>query len=1298
MRNSPEVRTPSARAQTITRRTYSRPLEGGGFETWDDIVGRVISHQRWLWQRALGDKPLDAKQENELEELREVLLARSGSVSGRTLWLGGTEVSKHREASQYNCAFTKIESVHDVVDAFWLLLQGCGVGFEPVVGTLNGFTKPMEIEVVRSQRHLLEQKKGRETNAESYTSEDGKVVWTISVGDSAEAWAKSVGKMLAGKRTADVLRLDFSQIRPSGQRLKGYGWISSGDETFAPAMQKIAEVLNARAGSLLSRIDILDVLNHLGTTLSSRRSAEIALVPYGDPEWEAFATAKKDFWVHNNFHRQQSNNSLTFHNKPSRDDITTLFALMQASGGSEPGFINFEEGKRRAPWMSGVNPCVPGDTLILTSTGYVPISERVGKKTEVWNGEQYSTVTPFSTGINPLVEVVLSDGTSLKCTPYHKWVLAGGVRVMAEELQAGDRLEKFAMPIVVDGKTYQGDAYSQGFYSGDGNAGYNFSYVYAPKYEAIPRLQGVVGPEEFSWERRKWQHGPMLHKNFVPVDGTYDYCLNWLAGVLDADGTVTRDANGNGLQLTSVDKEFLLNVRLMLTRLGVRAKVVKGHEAGVRLLPNGLGGLNEYARQTSYRLLIGNTDTWSLIESGIRFERLKVHNNPPQRDARRYVTVREVRELNEWEETFCFTEPLANRGTFNGIVTGQCAEILLPNKGFCVAGDTPLIVENGLTTLKEACGKTVKIFNGQRWVEVVPFQTGTDDKLYRVEFGDGSYLDVTANHRFFVADRFGKEYKEMRTHELKEYQGYRLHTEPFAMTKSGGKQVAEAYTVGFYVGDGNGNRIDIYHSEKLQLPLAGSSGVVVSPAIGRRVNLPFDWKWATTLKTSLKEVFGWDYDSILNFVSGLADADGSEAGRGIRIYQANEQFCRELQLLLTSVGIRSSVNLMAEAGQVTNLGRRLQAVWYVQITDTSKLRCQRLAVGNDKRGNKNKNQTIVSIKELPGRHPSYCFTEPETTKGVFNNSLTGQCNLVEINLSHFNGKNALKLWRTAELLARANYRQTCVNLVDGILQRAWHENNEFLRLCGVGVTGVAEWEPAGDPAVWRMLRDKVKRSAWRMADELGLPRPKAVTTVKPSGTLSKIMDTTEGVHKPLGRYIFNNVRFSKHDPYVQELIDANYRVFQDPSSPDAVLVTFPVAYPNVKMDEVDGKFVNLEPAIVQLARYKSMMDNYVDHNCSVTISYSPEEESEIVEWLHNNWDSYVGVSFLYRTDPTKTAQDLGYLYLPQEVVTKEEYEAYAVTLKPLSGEETGAQAAQNADEEYEIDAGGECAGGACPVR
>jgi len=532
----------------------------------------------------------------------------------------------------------------------------------------------MEIEVVRSQRHLLEQKKGREYNTETYYERNGKLVWHLTVGDSAEAWAKFVGKVLAGKRKADVLVLDFSQVRPAGERLAGYGWISSGDETFAPAVQRIAEILNECAGQLLRRLNILDVLNHLGTTLSSRRSAEIALVPWGDPEWADFARAKQDFWLHGNEHRQQSNNSLVFSQPPSEAALRQLFATMQEAGGSEPGFINGQQAKLRGPWFAGVNPC---------------------------------------------------------------------------------------------------------------------------------------------------------------------------------------------------------------------------------------------------------------------------------------------------------------------------AEILLPNKGFC--------------------------------------------------------------------------------------------------------------------------------------------------------------------------------------------------------------------------------------------------------------------------------------------------------------------NLVEINLSKFNG-DAPRLWNVARILARANYRQTCVNLEDGILQRAWHENNEFLRLCGVGVTGVAEWEFKGDRAMWRQLRAVGRRAAEGMAAELGTPRPKAVTTVKPSGTLSKIMDTTEGVHTPLGQFIFNNVRFSKHDPYIKSLKRAGYRVFDDPSSGDAVLVTFPVEYKTTSFTEVGGRQVNLETAIDQLERYKLLMECYVDHNCSITVSYSLEEVPAIVKWLHENWNSYVGVSFIYRNDPTKTAADLGYLFLPQEVVTEEVYRAYANTLKPLKSPTDGTIELKEEADDYEIDTGTECANGVCPVR
>ena len=341
---------PSPRAEIITRRTYLRPKEDGTFETWEETVNRVIEHQKWLWERA-AKRELNHAELSELDELRHLMLGRKVLTSGRTLWLGGTEIAKRREASQFNCSFTNVETVYDVVDVLWLLMQGCGVGFRPIIGQLNGFQRPIpNVTVIRSTRT---EKGGHEHNIETW--DDQTKTWTIAVGDSAEAWSKSIGKLLAGKYPANNLVLDFSAIRPAGERLSGYGWISSGDESIAIAFPQIASILNKRAGSLLTRMDILDVVNWLGTILSSRRSAEIALFEYDEPEWEEFAVAKKEFWK-SNPQRAQSNNSLVFNKKPERYELEGIFDLMQAAGGSEPGFVNGETARKRAPWWKGVNP------------------------------------------------------------------------------------------------------------------------------------------------------------------------------------------------------------------------------------------------------------------------------------------------------------------------------------------------------------------------------------------------------------------------------------------------------------------------------------------------------------------------------------------------------------------------------------------------------------------------------------------------------------------------------------------------------------------------------------------------------------------------------------------------------------------------------------------------------------------------------------------------------------------------------------------------------------------------------
>ena len=138
-----------------------------------------------------------------------------------------------------------------------------------------------------------------------------------------------------------------------------------------------------------------------------------------------------------------------------------------------------------------------------------------------------------------------------------------------------------------------------------------------------------------------------------------------------------------------------------------------------------------------------------------------------------------------------------------------------------------------------------------------------------------------------------------------------------------------------------------------------------------------------------------------------------------------------------------------------------------------------------------------------------------------------------------------------------------------------------------------------------------------------------------------------------------------------------------------MLVTFPVKWDDVPFDKVDGKEVNLESALDQLERYKMIQTSWTQQNTSVTISYDPGEVEDIKHWLLNNWDCYVGVSFLFRSDPTKTAKDLGYLYLPQEVVDEQTYHEYTQNLLPVD--------INTANSFEEIVEEG-CATGACPIK
>lgn len=642
----------SIRSQITARRTYNRPLndEGTLFETWEETCGRVIKHQRKLADDM--GLPLSDKEAN---RLYHILLHRKGLVAGRVLWLGGTPTIYKVPCAAFNCSFTNVETVHDMVDVFWLLLNGCGVGFRAVTGSLFGFPAVIpSLQVIPSTQSA--DFRGDELNHETWDPTTGH--WTIRIGDSARAWAKAIGKLLAGcHRSCKILTLDFSQIRGPGSRLSGYGWICAGHSNLAKAMRKIFEIRNLASGRLLTRADIHDVVNLLGTVLSTRRSAQLCLCDMDDEgilDFTSFKSHKEVEWGRELEHRFQSNNTVNYTREPDEDMIYTHITQIMNGKRGEPGIRNAVESTKRAPWSKGTNPC---------------------------------------------------------------------------------------------------------------------------------------------------------------------------------------------------------------------------------------------------------------------------------------------------------------------------AEILLPNKGFC--------------------------------------------------------------------------------------------------------------------------------------------------------------------------------------------------------------------------------------------------------------------------------------------------------------------NLVEINLAHPDHLNDFTdLLCTIEFLARANYRQTCVDLRDGILQHAWHENNQNIRLCGVGVTGISQRSDLTDDQI-RKMRQVAVSSANDIALAAGLPKPQAVTTVKPSGTLSKIMDCSEGIHDPLGEFIFNNIVFPREDPLVPKLKSANYRVVPHPSDPHSVLVTLPVHYPGFRFPA---------DTIQMLDRYIRWNTLWADHNVSCSIYYNPNRNGIarlISTWLKFHWnDGFVSVSFF----PTSGAD---YIYLPQEVVDEATYTTYLNSLKPITINHKGIL--------YEPEPA-DCEGGHCPIR
>lgn len=348
--------------------------------------------------------------------------------------------------------------------------------------------------------------------------------------------------------------------------------------------------------------------------------------------------------------------------------------------------------------LAGTNPCVTGDTLVLTDKGNIPIVELVGKKTNIWNGFEWSEVVPSITGYNQeILSVKLSNGKVVNCTPYHEFVLKDGSRVKAKDLTAGDKLSKFNLPVVefgddVDEKV----AYTQGFFSGDGFKDKNSSrariYMYSDsKKKLIDNLYFDTIRQDKKREitcLNVTNSMRGVEKDFVPTNYSVKSRLHWLAGLIDSDGA--KNSSDGSINITSIDKSFLGNVSNLLNTLGVSPTVSLSKLGGKKMMPSSDRNVyKEYNTKDCYRLTINASDTRHLLDIGLKLHRVDISPNP-NRNAKRFVKVDRVDYSHVADTVYCFTESKNHTGVFNGVMTGQCGELPLVGGGSCLLGSLNL--------------------------------------------------------------------------------------------------------------------------------------------------------------------------------------------------------------------------------------------------------------------------------------------------------------------------------------------------------------------------------------------------------------------------------------------------------------------------------------------------------------------------------------------------------------------------------------------------------------------------------
>jgi len=217
------------------------------------------------------------------------------------------------------------------------------------------------------------------------------------------------------------------------------------------------------------------------------------------------------------------------------------------------------------------------------------------------------------------------------------------------------------------------------------------------------------------------------------------------------------------------------------------------------------------------------------------------------------------------------------------------------------------------------------------------------------------------------------------------------------------------------------------------------------------------------------------------------------------------------------------------------------------------------------------------------------------------------------------------------------------------LRVRWKRNTEEEALLGVSLTGIMDHAVLGDPnntelAGWlEEMRDVSIETNKEWAAKLGVNQSVAITCVKPSGTVSQLVDSASGIHPRFSKHYIRRVRSDKKDPLALYMEQAGFPVENDVMSASSVVFSFPVKAPE------SSTCVKEVGAMEQLALWKTYQNHWCEHKPSVTVYYTDSEYLQVAQWIWDNFDMCSGISLLPTSDHV-------YQQAPYEDISAEKYD------------------------------------------